>query len=271
MDHPRDWEIALAAGPDEPPRCAFADRHYYRLDLRWQEVHGSPQPGAAAGEAPPEPQGRAPRRLAAGRSARPGGAGCCEKARAAASPTRPRCSATGGCWRRRRCFGPGSATRSWRRPSWNHVAVDAAAAGPPVAGHGDQPGAGRGVQAPQQRQPRRPGAVAVRRPRRARPRRSPSSAWPCPTAGSSEPLEDWLTEQLPPRHAVVARGATTFNGHAAAAGCSAGARAAWRRRSARLRPIRLDVAWLCQAENRLYHLTFARLSRTEDTGAAGRA
>ncbi len=42
VDHPADWEIALASGYGEPGRCAFADRSYHRLDIRWRKVKRPP-------------------------------------------------------------------------------------------------------------------------------------------------------------------------------------------------------------------------------------
>jgi hypothetical protein len=38
IDHPADWELVTAAGPDEPGKCTFADRRYQRLDVQWREV-----------------------------------------------------------------------------------------------------------------------------------------------------------------------------------------------------------------------------------------
>jgi hypothetical protein len=89
-----------------------------------------------------------------------------------------------------------------------------------------------------------------------------------PDCWLKDPLETWLAEQLPPRHAVVAQGETTFNGHAAQrllTRAKGNLAAAIRRRQ----PLRLDVAWLCEPENRLYHVTFSRLSRTEEVELPG--
>jgi hypothetical protein len=89
-----------------------------------------------------------------------------------------------------------------------------------------------------------------------------------PDCWLNEPLEAWAVEQLPPRHVAVTSGETTFNGHAARrllSRAKGNLAAAIRRR----RPLRLDVAWLCEAENRLYHVTFSRLSRTEEVELPG--
>lgn len=42
VSHPADWEVAYAAGADERPRIAFADRRYRRLDLFYQFVDYKP-------------------------------------------------------------------------------------------------------------------------------------------------------------------------------------------------------------------------------------
>jgi hypothetical protein len=38
IDHPAEWEMTLASGVDEPCRCIFSDRLYQRLDVRWKPV-----------------------------------------------------------------------------------------------------------------------------------------------------------------------------------------------------------------------------------------
>ena len=40
--HPPGWELAVASGVDESRRCTFADRLYHRLDVRWQELDFMP-------------------------------------------------------------------------------------------------------------------------------------------------------------------------------------------------------------------------------------
>ncbi len=42
IDHPAEWELAVASGVDEPRRCAFADRLFHRLDVRWRPLKGRP-------------------------------------------------------------------------------------------------------------------------------------------------------------------------------------------------------------------------------------
>jgi hypothetical protein len=42
IGHPREWELCLASGVDEPGRCRFADRRYERLDVRWRPAAAVP-------------------------------------------------------------------------------------------------------------------------------------------------------------------------------------------------------------------------------------
>ena len=38
VDHPVQWEVAVASGPDDPGRLTFADRRFHRFDLRWRSL-----------------------------------------------------------------------------------------------------------------------------------------------------------------------------------------------------------------------------------------
>jgi len=42
VEHPREWELAIACGLNEPGRCTFVDRHFQRLDVRWKPVQHVP-------------------------------------------------------------------------------------------------------------------------------------------------------------------------------------------------------------------------------------
>jgi hypothetical protein len=42
VDHPAGWELAIACGVDEPRRCVFADRYYHRLDVSWRPLKFEP-------------------------------------------------------------------------------------------------------------------------------------------------------------------------------------------------------------------------------------
>ncbi len=38
IGHPVAWELAVASGPDDPGKCVFADRHYQRLSVAWERL-----------------------------------------------------------------------------------------------------------------------------------------------------------------------------------------------------------------------------------------
>jgi len=38
VDHPPQWELAVASGAQEPGRLTFSDRRYHRLDIRWRPL-----------------------------------------------------------------------------------------------------------------------------------------------------------------------------------------------------------------------------------------
>jgi hypothetical protein len=38
IDHPLEWEVAVASGPDDPPRLVLTDRRYHRLDVKWRAL-----------------------------------------------------------------------------------------------------------------------------------------------------------------------------------------------------------------------------------------
>ena len=266
VDHPRDWEIALAAGVDDPPWCAFADRHYYRLDLRWQQVDGPPNLELLLEKHRQSPKGelRDVSRISdlpAGWSGllRKGRDGCVTYAAKVFRDRRVLAEAT--------LFWPGHRDAPLEAVVLNSVAADAAGAvrlwqamgislelGGEFKLHESSASVGR-VRWTFAGPGRQADTLTVER-------------LAMPDCWLKDPLETWLAEQLPPRHAVVAKGETTFNGHAARRLLSrtkGNLAAAIRRR----RPLRLDVAWLCDAENRLYHVTFSRLSRTEEMELPG--
>lgn len=38
LEHPRQWELVIACGVDEPGRLVFADRTHQRMDVRWRPL-----------------------------------------------------------------------------------------------------------------------------------------------------------------------------------------------------------------------------------------
>jgi len=42
ISHPADWELAVASGPERPGECVFADRHFQRLAVKWKRFTYKP-------------------------------------------------------------------------------------------------------------------------------------------------------------------------------------------------------------------------------------
>ena len=77
------------------------------------------------------------------------------------------------------------------------------------------------------------------------------------------PLRDWLAKELPPRHELKRQELAIWGNHRgeqlicrSSAGTLARLRGRWR--------MRLDMAWQCELENRVYHLEFEKLSADGD-------
>ncbi|MFW6066181.1 MAG: hypothetical protein ACOC9S_05120 [Planctomycetota bacterium] len=82
-------------------------------------------------------------------------------------------------------------------------------------------------------------------------------------------LTDWLPSQVPGTYRETMRAARTVNGHRGAEVASfhrGGPAARLRRR----KQLRLDVAWMCDFERRVYHLTYTEQSRNERPELPGR-
>ncbi|MCE5327442.1 MAG: hypothetical protein LLG01_13625 [Planctomycetaceae bacterium] len=43
VDHPAHWEVAVASGPKQDHRLVLADRYHHRLDVRWKHLDYNPQ------------------------------------------------------------------------------------------------------------------------------------------------------------------------------------------------------------------------------------
>lgn len=261
MDHPGDWEIALATGPDAPLRCAFADRHFHRLDVRWREVRRPPNLSLLLEKHRQNPKGElrdvaALSDLPAGWHGllRQGDNGCVTYAAKVFRERRMLAEAT--------LFWPGQRDLRLEAAILESVATDASS---PV----------RLWQAM---------GVSLDLPEKFELRSSDTSVgrvrWEFATAGRGATtltverlampdswlridVADWLAEQLPPRQIEVERSEESFNGHPAWRLVSRG-RADLGTVLLRRRARRLDVAWLCPAENRLYHLAVRRVSRREE-------
>ena len=261
VDHPRDWEIALAAGPDEPPRCTFTDRHYHRLDVRWQETDHPPNLELLLEKHRHSPKGelRDVSRLGglpAGWSGvlRKGEGGCVTHAAKVFRDRRVLVEAT--------LFWPGQRDTALEAAVLESVAVDAA--GPVRLWQAMGMSLELGEQFRLRSSDSRVGRVQWQFATIGRDAATLTvERLAMPDCWLKGPLEDWLSEQVPPRHVAVTKTATTFNEHSAHHQVSRG-KGSLGATLRHLRPMRLDVAWLCEAENRLYHLALARLSRGQE-------
>lgn len=84
-----------------------------------------------------------------------------------------------------------------------------------------------------------------------------------PGAWLQEALRDWLLEEVPDKHRVVRQGLETVQSHRReelVSSAGAGKLKALRG----IKRVRLDVAWVCPGEDRLYHVALTRVGRDED-------
>jgi len=84
-----------------------------------------------------------------------------------------------------------------------------------------------------------------------------------PDAWLQGALRDWLLEEVPDKHRVVRQGLRTVESHRReelVSSAGAGKLKALRG----IKRVRLDAAWVCSGEDRLYHVALTRVSRDED-------
>jgi len=259
--HPADWEMAIACGVDEPGRCCFVDRRHTRLDIRWKPLHFAPHMDKML-----------------------------DKHRARAE-------------KRQRIETLDDLPEGWRGvlrveedgtfvnagayfPDWR-LLVEAAFIWPGrrnsalekdvLAGTGpmDEQGPtrhwqalGLDVDAPKEFDLRKnealPGRIVWRfQPDRPKDVRLLIERYAMPEAWLRETLRDWLQEQLEPKAKVIRFEPHMVNSHRgerlishSRIGTVAGLRG--------YKSVRLDVAWRCPAEGRLYHVAYTEPTRDEE-------
>ena len=263
MRHPAAWELAGASGPTEEKRCTFADREFQRLEVLWRELPAMPKVDlllekhrkaaqdqkAACRDLAGLPEGwqgfyqeqrqepHANRgvvvRAARGFDAPEG------QAKVLAEATLVWPDGRQADLERRILEGiapaPQGATRLWRAMGLEVElarAFDLAQMQAPVGKVEwtfDAEGGETGVK------------ITVAR--LAMPR-----YW------LDGPLRDWLAAQAPLTAEALRQEACDVNGHRGELALRV-QRPDWLWRWRRGRPYRLDVAWLCPAEERVYHIT----------------
>ncbi|MGC9454141.1 MAG: hypothetical protein ACP5HU_04695 [Phycisphaerae bacterium] len=258
--HPVEWEVAYAAGADERPRIAFADRRYRRLDVFYQfidykpnlelmldryrrgedeEVETAPLSGVPAGWCGlirQEPEGAV---VHAGKFFEQ--QGCFVEAAVVWPDARDKalereilagiapCEAEEGkrLWQAMGLSVSASSAYDLRRHSARvgRVIWDFAA------------------------ETRRGPFITIRR-------------LAMPEHWLKAKLDDWLPSQVPGTYRELDRLQRTVNGHRGAEVISF-QRPGPLGRLRRQRRLRVDIAWLCDVESRVYHLTYTEQSRND--------
>lgn len=265
IEHPGDWELVVASGRDEGPRCTFADRRYQRLDLRWGPIKYVPDlkllltkyrqrtkgDGIDLHDAPnlPEPWLGLVRKSPEGRVLHAGRFFPQQRLLAEATIVWPKHRQSETEERILAGFGPlddQTPAQSWqalgiclllRRDYDLHV-------------NDCQVGRVRWTFRTKQK-----GEPVVEVERLAMPQ-----TWLKDSVG------DWLADQLPAEYRVLRRDVVHYNGHRGETLLSV-ARVGRLSRLRRRRQLRMDLAWQCPTENRLYRLGVTRTSRSEDVAA----
>jgi len=263
--HPGDWELAVACGLGEPGRCTFVDRRYQRLEVVWRPLKHLPdmdlmlskyRKKAADSEDfldvvgnLPEPWRAVLRRAGKGRMVNAGAFFRQERLLAEVTmiwPDRREAGLEREILSATHPAAPAGATHRWQA----------------LGIRADVP-----AEFDLHRNDARPGRVAwtFRRSEKARDvllieRLAMPDQW------LRGPLRDWLARELPdgfrafrqePKNCGPHRGEVLISHR------KIGTLAALRGR----RSVRMDLAWLCPQENRLYHVSYTEPTRQEETQA----
>jgi hypothetical protein len=255
IEHPAGWELAVASGVKEARRCTFADRFYHRLDVTWQEIDFVPQLSLLLDKHRKTAQKQSVKcQDVTGLPA--GWEGVVQDTqggvvvRAARFFAKEKVLAEAALvWPERRDRQLEAAVLERLRPGekgkeqlWQAMGLSVTIGAEYELQDAKAPvgktewefaaGAGKGKE-----------EALVTVTRLAMPK-----YW------LDGPLRDWLAEQVPATAGQVRQDAVRFNDHRAEQVLSAeriGLIASWRG----LRHYRLDVAWLCPTEQRVYHVT----------------
>ena len=260
VDHPPDWELVRVSGPGEPGQCLFADRHFQRLEVRWQVLGFAPRlellidkyrkADSKAGRSEPLEGHLAEWRGLVRHTPR----GSVLQAARTIPQQRLLVEAT-IVWPEKReveleraILSSIAAMPRGPTQSWQAMGLSAT-----VPGELDL----RSLSAKVGRVRWEFSAGGRPLPRIAVERLAMPEYW------LKGPLRDWLVQEVPSGHKVLCQDLAPWNNHRAERLITrswAGTLAALRGR----RQMRLDLAWQCQIENRVYHLEFAQLSAEPD-------
>ena len=260
IDHPAEWELAIACGIDEPGRCVFADRHYHRLDVHWRALKYVPKLDLIVGKFRPRK----------GEDTKPEDMAGCPPWQGLA-----RKSSEGVIVHAARFFRDArwlaEATIIWPRRRDRRLEkqiLDSVQPQDPKAevrlwqAMGLSVTAGRSFDL--HRSDSKVGRVCWEF--RTAEKRGPLLSverFAMPDVWLKLPLRDWLSEDLPPGHRIVRQDMAIYNNHrgeklitAAKIGTVSTLRG--------LRRVRLDLAWQCPVENRLYRISLSKVTRDEE-------
>jgi len=261
IDHPQAWELSVAGGVDEPGRLRFVDRLHERLDVRWKPLKYVPDLAKALEKYRSNVDRKAKVSDLAGAPAPWQGV-----VRKLAKGTIVH---AGRFFREVRWLVEVSLVWPGRRNSELERAVLASiqtpeADAPSLRWQASGLSLTLGRQFELQTNEARVGRVAwtfttqaKRGPELVVERLALVDYW------LKQAARDWLVEELPDGHEVVRQEARDFNGHRGEVLISRGR--VNRVSSLRgLKEIRLDAAWQCPREARLYHVRLKQISRNSE-------
>jgi hypothetical protein len=251
IEHPADWEVSSATACPEPARLALSDRRRERLDMRWRTLSYEPRmESLLAAYVGKEDGGARPRRmddLSAGwHGAKETVSGVCVVRAGRFFPEARMLVEATFAWPGQRDAATESRLLSSVRPldsraadrPWQAMRMRAtlpssydlfgfsSTAGLTEWRFGTAPG--------------KPPSLTLRQ-------------LTMPRYWLRIPIDQWLRSALPGDSRVLRSGPAARNGHEGAE-CLSRGRAGWRRLAGQ-RTLRLDVAWLCPVEQRVYHAT----------------
>jgi hypothetical protein len=266
ISHPGEWELAIASGPDEPGRCTFTDRHYHRLNIQWRKVKQPPKLELLLEKYRQSDKGQL-RELSPLGNLPAGWVGLLRKAAEEGVVTYATKVFT--------LCEPlllAEVTLVWPKEQQRDAALEAAILKSVAAESSAWPRLWQAM------------GLSLDLPRPFDLRRNDSKvgrvSWEFAAPGHTIPpfvvqrlalpeywikgsLMDWMKKQVPAGHKAVKEEAAVVNGHPAWRLISRGRADLWSSLRGR-RLLRLDLAWLCPQESRVYHLITHRTSRTEE-------
>jgi hypothetical protein len=256
LDHPSDWELARVSSPGEPGHLTFSDRRFQRMEVRWLALNFAPEldlllekyrkadnkEGRTVPlEGQPSPWQGLTRQMPNGSVVRA----------ARTFPQQRLLVETTLIWPdgrdvelERAILASVAAMPAGPAQLWQALGVSATIpAEYDLRGLSASVGRVRWEFAPAGKSPPR---IAIER-------------LAMPEFWLKDPLRDWLARELPSQHYLLRQDTCEWNKHRGERLIShafAGTLAALRGR----RRMRLDLAWQCPVENRVYHVEFAELS-----------